>query len=492
MRSIALATLLLAAAACTTVRNPVTGRDERTVMDEAAELAEGKKAHPAVLAEYGELKNAKLQAYVNQVGQRLAKQSHRSNLEWHFTVLDSPQVNAFALPGGYVYITRGIMAYLGSEADLAGVLGHEIGHVTARHGAQRVTRQQTAGLGVLAATVLGAVLEGSGVAGAGSLASQVSQGVAAGYVARYSREQESQADRLGAEYLARTNADPRNMIDVTQLLVNQERFAADRAGAAGREPPKGTDWLSSHPSSEQRLSDMRTIAAQYKGHYADEGRARYLQAIDGITFGDGREQGVVRGRNFFHEPLGIALTAPVGWRIDNGGDALALLDPEGSAALVLKTVPPEAGATHEAIIRNAIKPDAGRTEQRSLNGQPATHFIGTRRNERGQSQNVVLTIVTGPQQRHFALLYLARDAAALQRQYRALQEAEASFRALSATDRAAARPWTIEMVTMPRGGFAELARSSPLGSHAQQQLRLLNAAYPSGDIAPGQLVKTVR
>ena len=127
---------------CATVENPVTGKKEHTVMDEKSEMAEGAKAHPQILAEFGEYKNPAVQAYVNEVGQRLAKASHRPELDWHFTVLDTPDVNAFALPGGYVYVTRGIMAYMDSEADLAGVIGHEIGHVTARHGSQRATRQQ--------------------------------------------------------------------------------------------------------------------------------------------------------------------------------------------------------------------------------------------------------------------------------------------------------------------------------------------------------------
>ena len=154
---ITLASVLLAG--CATVTNPVTGQRELTVMDERSEIAEGRKAHEEVLQEYGAYANPRVQAYVNELGQRLAKQSHRKNLEWHFTVLDSPEINAFAPPGGYVYVTRGLMAHMDSEADLAGVIGHEIGHVTARHGAQRATRQQTAGLGVLAATILGAVLE---------------------------------------------------------------------------------------------------------------------------------------------------------------------------------------------------------------------------------------------------------------------------------------------------------------------------------------------
>ena len=224
-----LAAAVLAAGCGTSVVNPVTGRAERTVMDEKDEIAEGRKAHESTLKEYGVVNNPRLQAYVNDVGQRLAKQSHRANLTWTFTVLDSPEINAFALPGGYVYVTRGIMAYLDSEAELAGVIGHEIGHVTARHSAQRATRAQNAGFGVIAATVLGAVLEAQGLPGAGDVASQVSQGVAAGYVASYSRDQESQADELGAEYLARNQYNPQNMVDVIAVLKNQERYAAEQA-----------------------------------------------------------------------------------------------------------------------------------------------------------------------------------------------------------------------------------------------------------------------
>lgn len=160
--------LFLAACGTTSVVNPVTGRSERTVMDEPTEIAEGAKAHQQILAETPALANPALQAYVNGVGQKLAAQSHRAQLKWTFTVLDSPEINAFALPGGYVYVTRGIMAFLNDEAELAGVLGHEIGHVTARHGAQRATSQRSAGMGVLAATVLGVVVEG--VTGVGGVA----------------------------------------------------------------------------------------------------------------------------------------------------------------------------------------------------------------------------------------------------------------------------------------------------------------------------------
>jgi predicted Zn-dependent protease len=485
-----LACLLAGLCACASVENPVTGRVERTVMDERAEIAEGRKAHQEVLAEYGELKDPRVQQYVREVGQRLAQQSHRPQLEWTFTVVDTPDINAFALPGGYVYVTRGIMAYLESEADLAGVIGHEIGHVTARHSAQRATRQQTAGLGVLAASVLGAVLEGRGVNGAGDVAQQISQGVAAGYIAKYSREQELQADELGAEYLARTGHDPRNMVDVIQVLAGQEKFAAAQARAEGR-APRESSWLDSHPTNEQRLRDITRIAGQYQGRYGSEGRERYLKVIDGMTFGESREQGVTRGRHFYHEPLGFALTTPAGWKLQNTPEAIVLVSGEGDAGLIVRTVPPQAGRTHDEILRQGLQAEQGRTEQLSVNGFAATHFSGTRRNEQGQSQPVEATLVTGPQDRVYAFLYAAADAAALRRSFGTMREAMLSFRPLSAADRAAARPWTLRTLPLPLGGFPELARRSPL-PNAEQHLRLLNGIHGDERVPqPGQLVKVV-
>lgn len=483
--SIIVASVLLAA--CATVKNPVTGENELSVMDEQSEIALGRKEHGEVLKEYGVYQNARLQTYVNELGQRLARQSHRQNLTWHFTVLDSPEINAFALPGGYVYVTRGIMAYMDSEADLAGVIGHEIGHVTARHGAQRATRQQTAGIGVLAASILGAILEGNGVSGAGQVASKASQGLAASYIASYGRDQELQADSLGAEYLSRINLDPKNMVDVIGVLKNQERFADDTARAEGRTPAAHAGWLASHPSNDQRLQDIVRIAGRYKGNYSDEGHNRYLQAIDGMSFGESREQGVTRGRNFYHEPLGIALTAPEGWKIRNTREAIALLNAAGDAGLIISVLPAKAGGTHDEIIRNVIKPTQGRSERRSLSGLPATHFTGTRQNQ----QAIEATVTTGPANLNYLLVYAAKNAPALQRARAKVEEAEASFRPLTSADRAAARPWTIRTVPYRRGSLPQLGRESPLAGNAEQQLRLLNGVYAGGDLPAGQLVKVI-
>jgi predicted Zn-dependent protease len=367
--------------------------------------------------------------------------------------------------------------------------------VTARHGAQRATREQTAGIGVAAATILGAVLEAGGIGGATRLASQASKRAAAGYVASYSRDQESQADALGAEYLARTHYDPQNMVDVIQALKYQEQFAADTARAEGKPAPSASSWLSSHPANDKRLADIRAFAAKYKSQsgYADDGRARYLQAISGMTFGDSPEQGLVRGRDFYHSDLGIALTAPPGWKIENAAEAIALVNGAGDAGLVVRLVPKKAGGTHDEVIKNVLKPVDGRTEKASIHGLAATRFTGTTRNENGQARTVTLTLITGPGERTYWLQHVAKDAAARQRATAGLSEAESSFRALTAADRAAARPWRVQAVPFPRGGFAELAKTSPLPpARAEAQLRLMNGAYGGGaEPKLGQPVKVV-
>ncbi len=473
--------------------NPVTGKQERSVMSEQDEVREGAKAHQEVLAEYGVLKNDRLQAYVNDIGQRLAKQSHRAALNWTFTVLDSPEINAFALPGGYCYITRGLMAYLDSEADLAGVIGHEIGHVTARHGAQRATRQQDAALVGLLGGVLGAVLDAKGGGGIGQQIGEVAGAAAAGRVAKYGREQELQADSLGAEYLSRVNYDPRNMIDVIRVLKDQEAFAAEVARAEGRPASQGgNSWLASHPSNDQRLQAIQAIAAKYQGNknYADEGRLRYLQMINGMAYGESPEQGLTRGRNFYHSTLNFAMTAASGWRVINEESQLNFVSPAGDAALIVQIAPPNAGRNHDEVIRNVVKPVSGRVDRYALNGLQATHFTGAVAAQGGQ-RGVELTVATGAGGQNYLMIYAAKDAATLQRYRAALRETENSFRGMSVQDAAAAKPWVIRTAALPRGGFADMARSAPMTTLPEQQLKLINGVYSSGNVQPGSMVKMV-
>jgi len=382
------------------------------------------------------------------------------------------------------------MAFLQSEAELAGVIGHEIGHVTARHGAQRATRQQDAGLGVLAATVLGAVLESQGVSGAGRLASDISQTAAAGFIASYGREQELQADTLGAEYLARNTYDPRHMVRVIAALKDQEQYAADQARAAGRAVPAGNNWLASHPSNDQRLQQITALADQYHGDYADDGRYRYLQAVRGLAFGESAQQGLTRGQNFYHPGLGIAMTAPAGWRLRNDADQLSLVNAAGDAALLVQAAPKQAGRTHDAVIRSVIKPTRGNVERQTLNGLQATHFVGSRADAQGQTQSVDATLVSGPDGTIYLLIAVAKSAMAQRNASIGLAQARASFRPISASERAAAQPWVLKTVPFPAGGFAQLAKSSPL-PNALAQLRLINGYYGGGAPTVGSAVKVV-
>ena len=291
------------------------------------------------------------------------------------------------------------------------------------------------------------------------------------------------------------------MVEVIQVLKNQERYAADAAKAAGRSAPPAPGWLASHPSNDQRLQQIRGTAKRLvdgqAAGWADEGRERYLKAVDGLTFGDGREQGVVRGRQFFHEPLGIAMTAPPGFRIVNDSEQLLLINGARDAGLVMRLVPAElvrkTGGSHEAILRQGLGATEGRTETLKLGGGlPATHYVGRRRDAKGNLGSLDATIVSGPDGQVFLLARLARDAAALDRARPALRDAELSFRPMSAADRAAARPWQLKLVPYPAGGFAQLARSSPLTELPEQQLRLLNGVYGAqAEPKPGQRVKVV-
>jgi predicted Zn-dependent protease len=485
------ATAALVATGCATVQNPVTGRQERTVMDEAAEIRAGQEADQQVREEYGVYENAALQAYVNEVGQKLAAQSHRANLKWSFTVVDSPEINAFALPGGYVYITRGLMAYLNSEAELAGVLGHEIGHVTARHASQRATRAQTAGIGVLAASVLGAVLESRyGVGGLGEMAQQGAGAIAQTNILSYGREQELQSDELGAEYLHRTRQDPSIMYNVLNVLKQNDVFTADQQRAAGKQVNRMPTYLSSHPSNEQRLQEITRIAAKYKSQnvpYADPGRQRYLQAINGMTFGDSKTQGMVRGNVFYHEGLGFVMAAPAGWEIQNGAQQLLFVSRDSQAAVVM--VPSNTRGDLDAAIRQ-LKPDSGRVDRLTINGLPAVYFNGT---SGGKPLEVTAVSLRGTD---YLMRPLAKQGANPQAYFRDQQAVINSFRPFTANDAGRARVYTLRTTAMPQQGFRQLAqdvsRSAPDVSNPEGQVRLLNQAYPQGNAAPGSVVKTVQ
>jgi predicted Zn-dependent protease len=446
-------------------------------MSEQQEIQMGAQAHQQVLKEYAALDNPGLQAYVNEVGRRLAQHSRRPQLPWHFTVVDSPDVNAFALPGGYVYLTRGIMAYLNSEAELAAVLGHEIGHVTARHG---VRRQSTA---PVAGAALGSIL----VPGINDQAgASLLQALALAWTTGYGREHELESDRLGAEYLARAGYRPQAMVEIIGRLKNQERFATEQAARDGRAVRTYHGTFDSHPGNDTRLQQVVGEASRYAAASPREGRSDYLQKLAGIYFGASPDQGVIRNNMLLHEKLGLAIQFPRGWQVQNRPDRVMALNPQGDALVELLQ-----GPRHDRpleTLRQDIKLDAGaRYDSGSLSGYPAAFAAGA---QQGKPVVVAAVVFNGPQ---YLIAGMALDKPAYDRERSALRAAINSFRAISPAEKQAAQPHVLQLAAaQPGTTMAGLARQSPLGPDAESQLRLMNALYPSGEPQPGQLLKIVR
>lgn len=254
--------------------NPVSGKKDFSLISKQQEISMGAQGHKSILRQMKRYNDPRLQAYVNNIGQQLARQSHRKNIRYTFTVLEDPSVNAFALPGGYIYITTGLMAHLNSEGELAGVLGHEIAHVTARHG----VKQQSAGM---AGAILMSVLSKKTDVINKNQMSQMSRALLSGY----GRDHELQADRLGAEYLARIGYKPQHMIEVVSVLKAQEEFDKFQARREGRQPRAYHGVFATHPRNDLRLQQVIAAANKYKtGKTRDPGHDRYLKMIDGIPF----------------------------------------------------------------------------------------------------------------------------------------------------------------------------------------------------------------
>lgn len=478
-----LLTVVLAAGLAGCATNPVTGGSDFVLMTEEQEIALGRQMHPRILQEMGVYDNAQLNAYVQRVGEKLAANSHRPDLIYRFTVLDSQDVNAFALPGGYIYITRGLLAYLNSEAELAAVLGHEIGHVTARH---TVRQQSTA----TATGLLGAILAGaSGVQGAGDLTNIAGTAIVRGY----GREHELEADRLGAEYLARSGYDPQAMLQVIHVLKNQENFEIQRAKEEGREPRIYHGLFSTHPANDQRLQEV--VGAASKLVVPGGGvinRAEFLTQLEGVTFGDSEREGIRRGNRFYHRDLDFALEFPRGWRIENFPDRLLAQSPEADGMMQFSMRDLNKRMTPQVFMREQLKlTDLRNGEAIELDGMQGYTGIAEQKTSFGQLPVRYVVLYRGDKALIFAGLSKARG---MPYKYDAqiLQTAR-SFHRLTDQERALATAQRVHIIRAGRDTrFATLARESTISDHPEAQLRLLNDYYPDGEPQPGESIKIVR
>ena len=471
------------AAACAT--NPVSGRRQISLLSEAQELAIGQQQDVEIRREMGVYDDPDLQRYVTNIGLDLARTSHRPNLPWTFTVVDSPAINAFALPGGYVYVTRGLLAYLDDESELAGVLGHEIGHVTARHAAQAYTRQAQASL---ALTVLSIFVPGTrpfADVGAGGL------GV---LFLRHDRAAELEADRLGVEYGSAAGWDPSGV----------PRFLATLARVDALSERGVPNWLSTHPAPEARVGRVEPVAGKFASAASTKiNRDQYQEQLDGLVFGDNPKDGIVRGNVFVHPMLRIGVEFPDGWDVMNSPDAVMAQEPGSEHFMVLQEVEqPRLGrqaygaqsaqstadAAVEAMRKAGYTVIEGRMER--INGLDA-HVGLYRGNAKGKGKVLMRAAHFAMGRQMYVVAGFAPEAE-FERVDRELQPALKSFRQLSADEASRIRPNRVDFyVVRPGDSWQSIAARQGKGLVNAATLAIMNDRAVSVQPQPGDRVKIV-
>lgn len=469
------AALLAVVVSCAT--NPVTGRREFTLMSEAQEIGIGRESDPQIKAEMGVYDDPELQKYVSDLGMRLAKLSERPDLPWQFTVIDQPAINAFAVPGGFIYLTRGILPFLADEAELVGVLGHEIGHVTARHSAQQYTRALG---GQLLLTGVGIFVPAARPFG------QISETALGLLFLKHGRDDELQSDLLGAQYAASAGWDPAGVPGMLSTLGRLDEAAGERKGVP--------NFLSTHPEPLARVSEIQPtvqkLRAERPGLATD--REALLRQIDGVMYGDNPEQGITRGSTFLHPPLRFQLDFPAEWQVNNSPQQVVAKAPNADVFLVLQLVQKPVGRNLQEVALSSMQSAGFRPvegDRTTINGLEA--FVGL---YQGQLEGLG---VVGSRAAHIAYdgkVYLIAGivSADLFRQAdSAFLSTIRSFRSMTASEAANIRPNRIDLYVVRAGdtwaGLAERSR----GAIEPDALAIMNNFAPASTPPLGQRIKIV-
>ena len=442
------------------------------------EKAQGQQAHPQFLQTFGGAYGGPQDAYVASVGKRIAVQSGLSNSERDFTVtlLNSPINNAFAVPGGYVYVTRQLLALMNDEAELAAVLGHEIGHVAARHSS---SRSRTSGVTSVLAGILGAVTGSSQV---GQIAGQAAQL----YTLRFSRQQELQADDLGVRYLGTGGYDPLAMSTVLNSLADQNTLDQQAGGGARSSP----EWASTHPDPAGRVQRARQQAERVQGPTMPRNRDAFLAAIDGMVYGDDPRQGVIDGTDFRHPDLRIAFTAPQGFTLSNSPQAVSISGSAGQAQLLSA---PYRGdlSNHVTQIFSSLSNGNGApaTEIRrtQVNGMEAAFATVRASSGRQAVDATVFAFETGRSTAyHFVLITPAG------RGIGPFAPMIESFRRLAPSEANQIRVREVDVVTVRPGDTVNrLAQAMAYSDRQQERFLVLNGLRRGEALRPGDKVKLI-
>ncbi|MCB0639280.1 MAG: M48 family metalloprotease [Lewinella sp.] len=463
--------------------NPVTGRKEFMLLSKDQELAMGQQSDPSIVSEFGVYDDETLQNFINEKGQAMAAISHRPDLPYEFKILDSPVVNAFALPGGYVYFTRGILAHFNNEAQFAGVLGHEIGHVTARHSAKQYSRTVLAQVGLIAGMVVAPEL-----AQFGDVASQGLQLL----LLKYGRDAESQSDELGVEYSTEIGYNAAEMADFFGTL---DRLTG---GAENRLPT----FLSTHPDPVDRENRVGELARDYQrkdnGGPYEVNRDEYLRMIDGLVYGEDPRQGYVENSTFYHPELKFQYPVPQGWQLVNSPQQVQMAPEDGKAVILLQLGQGNSlqAAAQATIEKYELTPVSNQST--TVNGLPAYEMVADLIQEGtdAQGQQVRQVIRThsyyiqyGELIYHFFGLTMEEDYSSYRGRFLATMT---GFRTLTDPDKLNRLPERIQIREIPRAmTLQDALREFRMPTDRHEELAILNGMQLSDQLRAGVLIKVI-
>ncbi|MEL6482294.1 MAG: M48 family metalloprotease [Pseudomonadota bacterium] len=463
---------------------------ERIVLArDPASQAKGDELHPEVLKRFGGVyDNPRVSAHVEAIGRRLVAVTPQPAEKWTFTVLDTPDINAFALPGGYIYVTRGLVALSEDEAALAGVVAHEIAHVTARHSARREQRTQVAGAGLLLGS-LGLAALGLEPPVVGSLL----QTALGGALASYSRDDEREADQVGIAYLAAAGYDPTAQADFLDVMARSARLDAQVAGR--RYDPEATGFFATHPATAGRSREARATAAATGVTDGERGVAAHLAAIEGMAWGPSAAQGFVKDGAFVHPVLDFRFDVPEGWALANQPDAVVLAARDGTRAIFdgdnARGLSPEDYISRiwgPAIKQAVTAGDVSQLERREIGGAPAARALMPIRLGDTSYTGLLVAIARGDQvYRFIGLVPRGRRSA------RTVAAMTDSFRRLTPAEKQEARQRRIAVEAV-RGGQDEAAFAARMNVEDAplERFRVINDREPGDPLNAGARVKLVR
>ena len=453
----------------------------------AQDKASGAKQHPELLKEFGGAYVGPQARYVETVGRRIAVQSGLSNAQGDFTVtlLNSPVNNAFAIPGGYVYVTRQLMALMNDEAELAGVLGHEVGHVAAQHGQRRQKAAQRNAIGgALLQVLTGALLGDSALGGV------LQQGIGTGsqmLTLKFSRSQEYEADDLGIRYLAQAGYDPLALSDMLASLAAQTELEGRASGDARSVP----EWASTHPDPGARVTRAAQMAERSRATGTLRNRDAFLTALDGTLYGDDPKQGVIDGAQFRHPDLRVTFTAPSGFGMENASDAVSITGSGGQAQFSAMAYSGNLAAYIDSVFArlagNAGAPPAGEVQRTTVNGLQAAWRTARANTKSGQIDATVFAYdFGGGKAYHFLLLTQAGQGVG------PFASMVRSVQRLSAQEAAAIKPRRVDVVTVKAGDTVQsLGRRMAYQDYPVDRFLVLNALTEKSVLRPGDKVKLI-